>query len=306
MKPTQRLHLQRRGLPLVAHAWGPEDAAVVLCLHGFLDHGESFAALAGQLAGPWRVVAPDARGHGWSGWVGSGGNYYFPDYYHDTLGWLEALGAGGGRPVHVVGHSMGGMIACGVAALRPQWLQRVVLLDGLGPPERPVATARNLLAAWADALDQPACQGDVAARRRSRRPMADVASAAQRLISVNHRLSHHMALQLAASSTEAVAAEETDSGAAGVVWRHDPLHRVPSARPFRSDEAMPIWQAMTMPVLAIGAGQSEWRLPDRDQRLAALPDVTWRMIDDAGHNLHHEQPLKLAGWLDPWLRNGIA
>ena len=53
-----RLHL---------HEWGSADAPPVVCLHGVTSHGARFAHLAERLSG-FRVLAPDLRGHGRSGW----------------------------------------------------------------------------------------------------------------------------------------------------------------------------------------------------------------------------------------------
>ena len=55
-----RLHL---------HEWGDPGAPVVLCLHGVTGHGLRFRRLAEErLATRYRVLAPDLRGHGRSGW----------------------------------------------------------------------------------------------------------------------------------------------------------------------------------------------------------------------------------------------
>ncbi|NJK89813.1 MAG: hypothetical protein HC923_10725 [Myxococcales bacterium] len=63
--------VSNRGLELAVHRLGIEQGTPVLALHGFLDHGESFASVAALLAPDTTIYAPDARGHGASGWVGA-------------------------------------------------------------------------------------------------------------------------------------------------------------------------------------------------------------------------------------------
>lgn len=276
-------------MPLAAHRWGPAGAPTILAFHGFLDHGESFSAVAERLAPRWSMVAPDARGHGASGWVGDGANYSFYDYYGDAVAWLDSLGQ---NRVHVLGHSMGGMIATGLAALEPERVASVLLLDGMGPPERAAEGARDQLRRWVDACLEPALLASPEVRRQQRKVMPDLPAAADRLRRANPRLSPEMALRLAATGTE--------EAAGGVCWRHDPLHRTPGARPFRVDEARSLWQAMQMPVLSVYAEHSEWRPTDLDARHACLPRGRLALLPSAGHNLHHEQPEWIARIAEAW------
>ena len=73
------------------------------------------------------VFAVDLRGHGRSDWPGS---YSIELFAHDVRGVLEQLDAG---PVHLVGHSLGGLVACKVAAAVPN-LVRTLVLEDVGVP----------------------------------------------------------------------------------------------------------------------------------------------------------------------------
>ncbi len=276
-----------RGLRLAVHRWGDPALPSVLFQHGFLDHGKSFAAIAEHVCDRWHIIAPDARGHGDSGWVGSGGYYHFADFWHDLDGLLRDY-----QPQHVVAHSMGGMITAALLAVRPGQTQSLALLDGMGPLESPVDAWPARLEAWLDALRIPGFTGDVAERRAARRTMPTVADAAARLQKANPRLPAQMALRLAATNTEPLGN--------GLVWRHDPLHRTPSARPFRIDEAMQLWAKLPMPVLSIYAEHSEWLPPDLHARHAVVPRLHAGVLRGVGHNLHHEQPETLAPMLESW------
>jgi pimeloyl-ACP methyl ester carboxylesterase len=105
-----------------------ERGAGSLCtlVHGWLDHAGSFDRLAPLL--PGRTVAYDQRGHGDSSWAGAGAFYHFVDYVADLDGLVGALDAQG--PIRLVGHSMGGAVALFYAALRPERVAHLTLLDG--------------------------------------------------------------------------------------------------------------------------------------------------------------------------------
>lgn len=95
--------------------------------------------VAAALSSARTVYAVNLRGHGPSDWSGT---YSIQLLADDVIGLLEGeLGRG---PVDLVGHSLGGLVACRVAAARPELVGRLVLEDvGLlqsrpaSPPPRP-------------------------------------------------------------------------------------------------------------------------------------------------------------------------
>jgi len=71
------------------------------------------------------------------------------------------------------------------------------------------------------------------------------------------------------------------------------------------------WRRITAPVLWIEAEHTDmwrWMGPKEearhevDRRLAQLADVTPRMMPDAGHMLHHDQPTLLARMIEDFLQ----
>jgi len=284
---------QVRGLELAYHRWGPEDGEPVLCLHGFMDHGLAYAFVAEAMPSRYCLVAPDMRGHGDSGWVGAGGYYHFYDYFHDVRVLLDRLGW---DRFGVVAHSMGGSVAAGVVAQVPERVKALVMLEGMGPPFADPDDLPRRLDRWTFALGKSPCDGDVAERRASRRMMAGLEEAAERLRRANPRLTEARARRLAGSFTE-----PSEDGA-GVVWRQDPLHRTPSAKPYLRTEAESLWRRITCPVLSMQGAQSPWRPEDLSQRHEVLADLTAVSVPGAGHNLHHDQPELLAAAIDAWMR----
>jgi len=101
------------GVELAGQAWMPPDLrAVVALVHGLAEHSGRYAFLAGRAnQRGLGVVSADLRGHGRS----PGERSYverFDDYLLDADALLlKARELAAGRPVFLMGHSMGGAIA---------------------------------------------------------------------------------------------------------------------------------------------------------------------------------------------------
>ena len=282
-----------RGLRLAWHEWGPADAPVVICIHGFLDHGRSYEPVADIVGAELRVIAPDIRGHGESAWVGVGGYYHFYDYYYDVRRLIAVLG---NPEVLIVGHSMGGSVATGLASTLGTQVRGVIFLEGMGPSTSLTSDSPHRILRWMQSLEHPNLDGDVKERRRARRSMPSLEAAAERLARWNPRLPMARARLFAASFTE-----RAEDG--GYVWRYDPLHRTPSPKPFLFEETFALWQAISCPVLALYGGHG--LVPNRwPERHDALQDALVGTFGDAGHNLHHERPEAIAEALLAFHRTG--
>ena len=105
---------------LARHDWGDESLPPLVCLHGVTNHGRHFASLAERLAGRFRVVALDLRGHGDSTWEPP---------WHLEQHVADVLDAAPSERCAWLGHSFGGRIAYEVAAAAPDRVERLVLLD---------------------------------------------------------------------------------------------------------------------------------------------------------------------------------
>ena len=111
-------------MELHLHEWGDRSAPAVVCLHGVNAHGRRYRKLAEErLAARFRVLAPDLRGHGFSDWEPP---WTIATHAHDVL---ETLDAAGVARAAWVGHSFGGRLALEVAALAPERVERLALLD---------------------------------------------------------------------------------------------------------------------------------------------------------------------------------
>lgn len=134
--------------------WVGGAGAPLVYLHGFEQHPGA-AGFLSRLAEGRRVLAPEHPGFG-----GSGGAAELVDILDIVLHYrtyLEALADGRG-PVDLIGHSLGGMFAAEIAAICPDLVRRLVLVDSYGlwlddhpQPDPFVIPANELDAAkWAD------------------------------------------------------------------------------------------------------------------------------------------------------------
>lgn len=100
---------------------GAEGAPVFLLLHGFGGFAEIWADIAAQLEG--RVLAVDLPGHGASlDHAAAGRAGPMAEAIADVLR-AENIG-----PLHLSGHSMGGAVACLLAAQNPDLVKTLLLL----------------------------------------------------------------------------------------------------------------------------------------------------------------------------------
>lgn len=111
---------------------GPAGATPAVYVHGLAGSGTNWTDLAAQLAPHAPGLALDLPGFGRSRPLASG--LYTPAAHADAL--LCFL-AGQGRPVHLLGNSMGGALALVVAARRPELVRTLTLLAPAMPDRRP-------------------------------------------------------------------------------------------------------------------------------------------------------------------------
>ncbi len=126
---------------LHVHEWGDRGAPPLVCLHGVTGHGRRFRKLVEErLARHFRVLAPDLRGHGRSGWDPP---WDLATHVRDVVETARAAGVAGAA---WLGHSFGGRLILELAAAHPELIERSVLLDPaieVAPPEGRVGAERE-------------------------------------------------------------------------------------------------------------------------------------------------------------------
>ena len=107
---------------------GREPRAILLIAHGLAEHSERYQHVAEHLvAHDYAVFAVDHIGHG-----RSPGDRVALQSFDDLLSGMDALYAHAmsafpGKPVSLIGHSMGGLIAALCAVEKPDRYQALVL-----------------------------------------------------------------------------------------------------------------------------------------------------------------------------------
>jgi pimeloyl-ACP methyl ester carboxylesterase len=127
------MEIEVDGVALHADVEGPEDAPVVVFLHGVSGSSATYGWLPAEITGRRRVVRLDLRGHGASG--RAPGTYLIDRYGADVAAVLEQVAR---RPAVLVGHSLGGVAAWWVAQRRPELVAAAFLEDPplyMGEPE---------------------------------------------------------------------------------------------------------------------------------------------------------------------------
>jgi pimeloyl-ACP methyl ester carboxylesterase len=132
MAPYRERRLTARdGLSLYYRDYGDPAAARIplLCLGGLTRNSADFATVAAREAARRRVLCPDYRGRGRSDYDADWRHYDAYVYLDDVA---HLLAANDIHRVVVLGTSLGGILAMGLAVLKPTAVAGVVLND-IGP-----------------------------------------------------------------------------------------------------------------------------------------------------------------------------
>jgi pimeloyl-ACP methyl ester carboxylesterase len=205
------------------------------------------------LAARYHVFAPELPGYG-----ESTGEELLEDMLDFTLHGWDVVGALGLARPHLVGHSMGGMIAAEMAAIAPNDLGRLVLADaaGLWIEEHPIPDIFAMLPGQlVELLFQDADKG-------------------QALLTGGVDFSDMEAFK------EFYLGQQRRLAMAGKILFPIPNRRV-SKRLYR----------VTAPTLVLWGGADKLIIPAYAERWARLiPGAQVQIIPDAGHMLPYEQP----------------
>ncbi|MEX1082384.1 MAG: alpha/beta hydrolase [Halofilum sp. (in: g-proteobacteria)] len=277
----EELTLDLGNMKLAARAHGPADGTPVLALHGWLDNAASFEPLMPLLEG-MRVVAPDLPGHAHSDHRPPGAVYHFVDYIADALATADALGW---RRFTLLGHSLGGAIGALLAAAAPERVERLALIESLGPLSEESAQAPQRLA---QSLAQGSRQTDRAIRYYA---SVDEAVATRRSVGA-----------LSDAAARRLVERGTVTEAQGVCWRYDRRLWRPSPYRLTEDQVLAILGTIHAPTLVIAADDGYIR-PDHpviQQRLAALADGQLHRLR-GNHHLHLEDAESVARCVRPFM-----
>src|SRR5579875_2784646 len=106
---------------------GPDDAPVVVLLHGFPQDRQAWGKVTPQLVDAgYRVLAPDQRGYSPGASPRGVSAYRLRELCGDVAALLDAAGAG---QAHIVGHDWGGAVAWSFAGAHPHRVASCTVLS---------------------------------------------------------------------------------------------------------------------------------------------------------------------------------
>lgn len=275
--PTEFVTITLPHLSLQAQCWGDASLPPLLALHGWLDNAGSFARLAPVLADRYHVIALELPGHGHSDHLPAGSSYHFLDYVRDVLAAADELKL---SRYTLLGHSLGAGIASLVAAGRPERIERLFVIEGLGP------------------------LGDDGSRTLERfRDAMTPRTGTVRRLRVFHSIEQAIEARSMVSDLDGALARpivergliETEGGWS---WRSDPALTRPSASRLAEAQIQALLRGIAAPAALLLAQPATSYLPSEPMRLraACVPDITVEHMD-GGHHLHLEHPQAVADWI---------
>lgn len=260
-------------LSLLGWQKGPASTRVTLCLHGWLDNADSFLPLSAHLS-QLNLVAIDLPGHGLSQHRSPDAHYHFLDWIYDVATLIKTQGW---QQVDIIGHSMGGMIGSVLAAVMPQMVRRLVLIDSIGLVTGDAAKVTEQLRTainhrWQSPHKQKPVYPDLQSAALARQNQSD--------------FDFDSALILAQRGTIACPG--------GLTWSADMRLRESSAYRLLSSQAQQLLTDIHCPVLAILATDGlEMMQQARQQYQSCYPQLELRELS-GGHHCHMTQAKAVA------------
>jgi pimeloyl-ACP methyl ester carboxylesterase len=278
--PTSRIYFSQR-LRLHYVDWGNPGAPPLLLVHGGRDHCRNWDWVAAALRDDWHVLAPDLRGHGDSQWSPDG-NYAIAGYVYDLAQLIHQQEL---APVTIIAHSLGGMIALRYAGIYPDFVRKLVAIEGLGPSPRRLADRSKSgiaerMQSWID--EQRGLAG------RMPRRYASIEEAFKRMQEVNRHLTPEQAQHLTQQGVN-----QNEDGTYS--WKFDNYVRADPPYEMAVAEVEELWRRITCPTLLVHGRESRASNPLIDGRVQYFPQGRVVLVDEAGHWVHHDQ---LADFLD--------
>lgn len=253
-------------IELAAIEYGDKKGEPVLALHGWLDNAMTFARLAPSLEG-LHIIAFDFAGHGLSQHKPAGSIYQLWEAVFDTLAVANALGW---QRFSLLGHSLGAIVATMVAAVRPEAVKQLLLIDGLvaystQPEDFPLQL-------------QAACYGFAKSFNRQQVKVYDsldimIKKRQQGLVPISYEAACYLLERGVLVVNN------------GYVWRTDSRLMIASPVPLTEEAAWSYAEAVKCPICLVLASQGLW-IDNKNfmRRLAKMACET--VVLEGGHHLH--------------------
>lgn len=271
----QQLQFDVLGIRLAAQRWRAGGIPVI-ALHGWLDNSESFAAIA-QYLPSIDLVALDMAGTGHSGHKPASATYLIWDDLREILAVADQLGW---QRFGLLGHSRGAIVAALLAAVVPERIRALGLIEGLwaqtcNAEEAPAQMTRSLIS-----------------EQKHKRSFSQGFASLDEMV----RLRLGNGFPLAQESARLLVARNARQRQDGSwCWRTDPRHKLPSMVQLTPEQQQAFHRAIQVPVeMAVASEGLAMAYPDYAERLLHLPHINWALYE-GGHHLHMEGAQSILG-----------
>jgi pimeloyl-ACP methyl ester carboxylesterase len=244
--------------------WGPASAPPLVFLHGITGHARTWDDEARLLAGRYRALALDQRGHGDSD-PAPDGDYSDAALLGDLTAFVDTLAL---PRVTLVALSLGGRVAINFAGRHPGRVERLVVVD-IGPEIAPAGRARvgTLMATAPERFES---LDAVVAHMRANAPLYTEPM-------LRHRAQH--------------AVRPLAGG--GFTWKYDRALRdaIREGRMRTPTDLWPQWRAIACPTLLVRGAMSDVLSDETAKRMVDESSVARLVVvPGAGHTVPGDQP----------------
>lgn len=273
MHTEHTLTLQGRRVHYLA--WGPPAAPPVVLLHGITGHARTWDDECRLLAGRYRALALDQRGHGDTD-PAPDADYSDDALLGDLVAFADALGLG---RFSLVALSLGGRVAINFAGRHAGRVERMMIVD-IGPEIAPAGRTRvgAIMAAAPERFDS---LEDVVTHMRANAPLYTDAM-------LRHRAQH--------------AVRPLPEG--GFTWKYDRALReaIRQGRMRLPADLWREWRAITCPTLLVRGALSDVLSEETAKRMVdELPAARLVVVPGAGHTVPGDQPAAFQSLLREFL-----
>jgi len=262
MQPSE-LKVNAADITLAVKTWGDVKDPAILALHGWQDNAATFDCLIPHIPGFYWIV-PDLPGHGLSEHRGKGAEYTIWSYCSEIIALAEQMGL---DKFTLLGHSMGGGIANLLAAVFPERIDKLILLDVIGTITTPATNSLEQLS--------------MGLKHRNRQALRKPGLYASRDEAIDARARKGVTMEAAAL----LGARGIAKSVAGYYWQHDQRLTQKNLLSMCDEQLAPFLRAIRCPVLLVTSSQAVQREDAIKMRVAQISNIRVESLS-GGHHQH--------------------